>query len=143
MKLHENVKEIYSYVKANPEEFKDVEILIQMRYVKAVLTNRAGSAPNKIETEKIVKETCLMPYTDMFIFPDGRIGICCCDNFENTTLADLNTENIKDAWNSLLIVRQENSSRMEDRITRSASTATSLMQALEWIPLTMCLTEDR
>ena len=101
MKLHENVKEIYSYVKANPEEFKDVKILIQMRYVKAVLTNRAGSAPNKIETEKIVKETCLMPYTDMFIFPDGRIGICCCDNFENTTLADLNTENIKDAWNSV------------------------------------------
>ena len=39
--------EIYEYVKAHEEEFKDVEILIQMRYMDAVLTNRAGSAPNK------------------------------------------------------------------------------------------------
>ncbi|MBP9995742.1 MAG: radical SAM protein [Lachnospiraceae bacterium] len=100
MKLHDNVKQIYEYVKAHPEEFGDVEILIQMRYVKAVLTNRAGSAPNKVETVKIVKETCLMPYTDIFIFPDGRMGICCCDNFEATTFADLKTTKIKDAWNS-------------------------------------------
>ncbi len=46
MKLHDNVKEIYDYVKNHEEEFEDVEILVQMRYVKAVLTNRAGSAPN-------------------------------------------------------------------------------------------------
>ena len=41
-----------------------------------------------------------MPYTDMFIFPDGRLGICCCDNFEVTNLADLNEVPLKDAWNS-------------------------------------------
>ena len=100
MKLHDNVKEIYDYAKAHPDEFKDVELLIQMRYMDAVLTNRAGSAPNKKNTQKIIKETCLMPYTDMFIFPDGRMGICCCDNFEATTLADLNVTPIKEAWNS-------------------------------------------
>ncbi len=100
MKLHDNVQVIYDYVLAHPEEFEDVEILIQMRYVKAVLTNRAGSAPNKVETTKIVKETCLMPYTDFFIFPDGRCGLCCCDNFEATTLADLKTESIAEAWNT-------------------------------------------
>ena len=43
MKLHDNIKVIYEYVKAHPEEFKDVDILIQMRYLKEVLTNRAGS----------------------------------------------------------------------------------------------------
>lgn len=100
MKLHDNVKTIYDYVKAHPEEFGDVEILIQMRYAKAVLTNRAGSAPNKKATNKVIKETCLMPFTDMFIFPDGKMGICCCDNFEVTNLADLNEVPIKDAWNS-------------------------------------------
>ncbi len=101
MKLHDNVKEIYDYVKNHEEEFEDVEILVQMRYVKAVLTNRAGSAPNKAVTEKIITETCLMPFTDMFIFPDGRMGLCCCDNFENTTLADLTKERLTDAWNSV------------------------------------------
>lgn len=100
MKLHDNVKEIYAYVKEHPEEFKDVEILIQMRYMDAVLTNRAGSAPNKKNSTKIIKETCLMPFTDMFIFPDGRMGICCCDNFESTNLADLNQVPLKEAWNS-------------------------------------------
>ncbi len=100
MKLHDNVKVIYDYVTEHPEEFADVEILVQMRYAKAVLTNRAGSAPNKKATEKVIKETCLMPYTDMFIFPDGRMGICCCDNLEVTTLADLNNVLLKDAWNS-------------------------------------------
>lgn len=101
MKLHDNVQEIYDYAKSHPEEFKDVDILIQMRYMDAVLTNRAGSAPNKKNTQKIIKETCLMPYTDMFIFPDGRMGICCCDNFEVTNLADLNEVPLKEAWNSL------------------------------------------
>ena len=100
MKLHDNVQEIYDYAKSHPDEFKDVELLIQMRYMDAVLTNRAGSAPNKQNTQKIIKETCLMPYTDMFIFPDGRMGICCCDNFEATTLADLTKTPLKEAWSS-------------------------------------------
>lgn len=101
MKLHENLKEIWDYVKAHPEEFKDVDILVQMRYIKAVLTNRAGSAPNKQATEKVVRETCLMPYTDMWITPDGRLGICCCDNFEVTELANLSDTPLPEAWNTL------------------------------------------
>lgn len=100
MKLHDNVQEIYDYANAHPEEFKDVELLFQMRYKNAVLTNRAGSAPNKQNDVKVIKETCLMPYTDMFIFPDGKMGICCCDNFEVTNLADLTKVSLKDAWNS-------------------------------------------
>ena len=55
MKLHDNIQEIYNYVNAHPDEFKDVDILIQMRYLKEVLTNRAGSAPNKKATSKIIK----------------------------------------------------------------------------------------
>ena len=100
MKLHKNIQEIYDYAKAHEDEFASVDLLFQMRYAKAVLTNRAGSAPNKKNSTKILKETCLMPYTDMFIFPDGRMGICCCDNYEKTTLADLRETPVKEAWNS-------------------------------------------
>jgi len=100
MKLHPNVQEIYDYAMSHLEEFDGVELLFQMRYAKAVLTNRAGSAPNKKNTQKVINETCLMPYTDIFIFPDGRMGICCCDNLEHTTMADLTKTHIKDAWNS-------------------------------------------
>lgn len=100
MKLHDNVQEIYDYAMSHEEEFKDVDLLFQMRYMDAVLTNRAGSAPNKQNSVKVIRETCLMPYTDMFIFPDGRMGICCCDNFEVTTLADLTKVSLKEAWSS-------------------------------------------
>ncbi len=100
MKLFDNIRVIYEYVKAHPDEFRDVDILIQLRYKKAVLTNRAGSAPNKKNTKKVITETCLMPYTDMFIFPNGKLGICCCDNFEVSNLADLNEVDVKEAWNS-------------------------------------------
>lgn len=101
MRLHDNLKEIKEYVKAHPSEFENVDILIQMRYIKAVLTNRAGSAPNKQATEKVITETCLMPYTDMWITPDGRLGICCCDNFEVTELADLKVTPLPEAWNTI------------------------------------------
>ena len=101
MKMHDNIQVIYDYVKAHPEEFKDVDILVQMRYLKEVLTNRAGSAPNKqAKKNKVVKETCLMPYTDMWIMPNGKLGICCCDNFEVTDLADLHKVSLKDGWSS-------------------------------------------
>ena len=100
MKLHDNVQQIYDYIKAHPDEFGDTDIMIQMRYLKEVLTNRAGSAPNKKATDKIIKETCLMPYTDMWIMPNGKMGICCCDNFEVTELADLNKVSLVDGWNS-------------------------------------------
>ena len=100
MKMHENIQVIHDYVKKHPEEFRDVDILIQIRYLKEVLTNRAGSAPNKQSKGKVIKETCLMPYTDMWIMPNGKLGVCCCDNFEVTDLADLHEVTLKEGWNS-------------------------------------------
>ena len=98
MKLHNNIQEIYDYVSTHPQEFEDVEILIQMRYLQEVLTNRAGSAPNKQATEKVVEETCLLPFTDMWIMPNGKIGLCCCDNFETTDFGDLTKMSLREAW---------------------------------------------
>ena len=100
MKLHPNIQKIYDYVKAHPEEYKDLDIQIQMRYLQEVLTNRAGSAPNKKATEKVIKETCLLPFTDAWIMPNGKLGLCCCDNFEVTDFGDLNTTPLKEVWAS-------------------------------------------
>lgn len=100
MKLMEPHQKLYDYIKSSPDKFRNLDARIQIRYIHEVLTNRAGSAPNKKATEKIITETCLMPFTDMWIVPDGRLGICCCDNFEVTTLADLKEMPLKEAWNS-------------------------------------------
>lgn len=100
MKLHPNIRKFYDYAKAHPEEYKDVDIVIQMRYLQEVLTNRAGSAPNKQATEKVVEEACLLPFTDAWITPNGVVGLCCCDNLEVTNLGDLKKEPLKDIWSS-------------------------------------------
>ena len=91
MKLHPNIQKIYDYVKSHPEEYNDLDIQIQ---------NRAGSAPNKKATEKVIKETCLLPFTDAWIMPNGKLGLCCCDNFEVTDFGDLNTTPLKEVWSS-------------------------------------------
>ena len=100
MKLHDNVQEVYDYIKAHPEEFKDLDVQVQMRYIKEVLTNRAGSSPNKQATEKVITEPCLLPFTDVWITPNGKVGLCCCDNFEVTDFGDLHTTLLKDIWDS-------------------------------------------
>lgn len=100
MKLHPGVQEIYSHIRKNESDYQDLDVLIQMRYLKEVLTNRAGSAPNKAATEKIYTETCLMPFTDMWITPNGKAGLCCCDNFEVTDFGDLNTMSLREIWES-------------------------------------------
>ena len=100
-KLHDNIKELYDYVKAHPDEFKDLDIQIQMRYLKEVLTNRAGSSPNKKETlSEAVTEACLLPFTDVWITPNGKVGLCCCDNYEVTDFGDLNRTPLVEIWNS-------------------------------------------
>ena len=109
--LQASHKAVYEHIKSNPEKFKDLDARIQIRYIHEILTNRAGAAPNKAMGSKPIEEICLMPYTDMWIVPDGRLGICCCDNREVTTLADLNKTPLKEAWNSKAY--QELRKRME------------------------------
>ena len=55
-------------------------------------------------TEKVITETCLLPFTDMWIMPNGKMGLCCCDNFEVTDFADLTKVPLKEAWSGEAIM---------------------------------------
>ena len=46
LELHPNIKEIYEFAKNDPA-LKEKDITIQIRYIHEILTNRAGSAPNR------------------------------------------------------------------------------------------------
>lgn len=99
-KLHDNIKEIYKYVKESESHFESININIQLRYINEVLTNRAGNSPNKKISNNIQKELCLLPYTDLTIYPNGIVGLCCSDAKEVTNYGDLNKTNIQDIWNN-------------------------------------------
>lgn len=97
-KLSPHIKELYSYVQHHGIEFRNVEIVISRRYRKEILATRAGAAPNKPHKNNNVNSPCIYPFTDMIVFPDGKVGMCCNDCFEVTAFGDLNTENIFDVW---------------------------------------------
>ena len=98
MKLHRNIQELYRFLINNKEIHKNIEIRILIRYAGEVLTNRAGSSPNKAASKISIKEPCILPFTDFVIFPTGKVGLCCCDAKEVTVMGDINENSIMEIY---------------------------------------------
>lgn len=94
--LNKPIDNIYQHFKNYNLDFK---ININLRYSNEVLSNRANTSPNK-KGEKIVKSYCSIPYTDLNIFPDGKIGLCCCDTKEITNFGNAGSEDIITIYNN-------------------------------------------
>lgn len=99
-RLAAHLKEIYQYVKKNPREFAAMEISISRRYSGEILATRAGNAPNKPKKNNHVVAPCVYPFTDLIIFPDGKVGMCCNDCFEVSEFGDVNQNRLLDIWNN-------------------------------------------
>lgn len=96
LELHKNVKELFGYIKSEPG-LSQKDITIQIRYIKEILTNRAGESPNKA-AKRIIRKVCIMPFTDFTIYPDGRVGLCCSDALEKTCYGNIKDSSIKEIW---------------------------------------------
>ena len=96
LKLHQNIKELYDFVVKN-EQYHNMDISIQIRYIKEILTNRAGEAPNK-KYKSYNNWVCVMPFTDFTIYPTGKVGICCCDATEKTCLGNVADNSFYEIW---------------------------------------------
>ena len=98
-RLNPSVREAYEYVKQNPERFSHVDITIQKRYSKEVLTSRAGNAPNKPQSTTTVSAPCLIPYTDLTIYPGGQVGLCCSDVLETQDFGSCAEKTLLEIYN--------------------------------------------
>ncbi len=94
--LHKSIRELYEFI-ITDKEYWNNDITIQIRYIKEVLTNRAGAAPNK-PYKSFNNQICIMPWTDFTIYPSGKVGLCCCDAKEKTDLGNVAEQNIRDIW---------------------------------------------
>ena len=45
-----------------------------------------------------MKAPCIYPFTDLIIFPDGQVGMCCNDCFEVTAFGDVTQDRLRDIW---------------------------------------------
>lgn len=99
-RLSDTHKTIYKYVKAHSNAFKNMKITINRRYTKEILATRAGTAPNKSKKNVDIKIPCLYPFTDLVIYPDGKVGMCCNDCFEVTNFGNVSKDGLKEIWGS-------------------------------------------
>lgn len=94
----ESNRRIIKHIKKNPNKFGNIQITFNRRYTKEILATRAGSAPNKPKKNVDVTSPCLYPFTDLIIFPDGKVGMCCNDCYEITDLGNVMSESILEIW---------------------------------------------
>ena len=91
-----NNRKIRDYCEEHPELIKKVTIV--MRKPKEILTSRGGDAPNRKELISYENDSCMLPYRQMIIRPDGKVSLCCNDPLGRTTLGDLNEQSILEVW---------------------------------------------
>jgi len=97
MKLQEPVKAINELVLTNPTYGE--KVMIYVRKKDLMRTTRGGSAPNRTKIAPL-KSSCIYPFTQMVVRPDGKISLCCNDALGKATLGDLTRDSISDVWNS-------------------------------------------
>lgn len=97
-RLNKNLREIYRHVRKHKEMFSGMKICINRRYSEEILATRAGNAPNKPVKNNRIKASCIYPFTDMIIFPDGKVGMCCNDCKEITNFGNVEKENLFAIW---------------------------------------------
>ncbi len=95
--LSDNIQMIYDYVVCN-KEFDDIDITIARRYTKEVLSTRAGNAPNKPKKKMKMNYPCIYPFTDLAVFPNGNVGVCCNDCYEKTMLGNVQRNTLREIW---------------------------------------------
>jgi len=99
LKLIPKAKKIVEYCEINPE--LKSRVTISLRKPDEILTNRGGDAPNyeKIDGDEGEGNTsCLLPYKQLIIRPDGKVSLCCNDALGKCTMGDVTTEKITEIW---------------------------------------------
>jgi len=124
LKLHENAKKINALCKNDRKLDQKVEI--HVRKIHEVLDTRGGQSPNN-DKRKTYHMSCILPYKQMVVRPDGKTSLCCNDPYGKYTLADVNKMSLKEAWHS----------RRAEKIRRSlrkSRTGISLCRFCDTIP---------
>jgi len=85
-----------------PENTDDKNIFrynIFLRRENEILTNRAGTAPNKKPmSEKNILGFCERPFTQFNITTDGKVSQCCDDLYFDYPMGNLKKDSILDIW---------------------------------------------
>lgn len=91
-------KMIAEYAEKHPEVKNKVTIVL--RKPNEVLTSRGGDAPNRTQVNIQKQISCVYPFQQMIIRPDGKVSLCCNDPLGKCTLGDVSKNKLIDVWHS-------------------------------------------
>lgn len=94
--LNPPVREIKKYIELHPELSCKVKIIL--RRPKDVLTSRGGDSPNRNMKRSYPEDTCILPWRQLIVRPDGKVSLCCNDPLGKYTMGDLSKEDILSVW---------------------------------------------
>lgn len=96
LKLNETNQKIQIECELDNELNSKIEI--HLRKKNEILTTRGGLAPNNTKKEPLYM-SCILPFKQVVIRPDGKVSLCCADALGKYTLGDVSKESIKEIWN--------------------------------------------
>jgi radical SAM protein with 4Fe4S-binding SPASM domain len=76
-------------------------VSIHIRKINEVLNTHGGNSPNADPQSAIIPPyTCLLPFAQCVIRPDGNISVCCNDAYGKYSMGNLNSQSISEVWSS-------------------------------------------
>lgn len=91
------VREVYNYCLEN--NLYNDKLKIYIRRQNEFLTTRGGQSKNRTKI-RTPNSSCILPFDQMVVRPDGKLSLCGNDALGKMTLGDLTKEKIIDAWNN-------------------------------------------
>lgn len=96
--ITDSIRQLIESCKSNTEFSKKVKI--SMRKQNEVLFSRGGNAPNKKNVQPL-QMSCILPFKQIIIRPDGKLSLCSNDALGKYTLGDITTHSLVECWTSM------------------------------------------
>jgi MoaA/NifB/PqqE/SkfB family radical SAM enzyme len=96
------------------EKFPGKRMSVNFRFKNEVLTNRAGSAPNKPRGQ-LRKASCFWPFCVLPITTDGSVFLCCNDFYCTTAFGNIAYTPLRELWNSDFLLNARKSLALAER----------------------------
>lgn len=95
--IQKNLQFLLPLFNSNTRINKKVNIVVMKK--NQIRSTRGGESPNNLKS-KTVKCSCVLPYQQMVIRPDGGVSLCCNDAYGQMTLGNVNDNSLIEIWNS-------------------------------------------
>ena len=102
LEFNETTQIIHDYCQENPDCDRKVSIFLRKK--TEIMSTRGGNSPNN-KKRKTINTTCLLPFRQMVVRPDGKVSLCCNDARGEMTLGDVGKQSMAEIWHSDEYVR--------------------------------------